>query len=197
MYGNTLARHMRNPLALAIVTACLAASPVLAASAQDSLSQDPSSEDAADPARESGTASPDQAETLQAVQVTGSRVISSNFLSTNPIITIGKPQIEAISPNNISDLVITIPSVVTSYSSTVGKNDISNGLNGLNTANLRDLGSDRTLIMLNGHRVVGSTTSGLVDLNTLPQGLINGIDVVTGGASAVYGSDAVAGVINF
>src|SRR5699024_9995093 len=108
-----------------------------------------------------------------------------------------KPHIKAISPNNISHLVVTIPSVVTSYSSTVGKNDISNGLNGLNTANLRDLGSDRTLIMLNGHRVVGSTTSGLVDLNTLPQGLINGIDVVPGGASAVYGSDAVAGVINF
>lgn len=144
-----------------------------------------------------GPASSGKVETLQSVEVTGSRVISSSFLSTNPMVTIGKPEIDAISPNNISDLVITIPSVVTSYSSTVGKNDISNGLNGLNTANLRDLGSDRTLIMLNGHRVVGSTTSGLVDLNTMPQGLINGIDVVTGGASAVYGSDAVAGVINF
>ncbi len=135
--------------------------------------------------------------TLQAVQVTGSRVISSSFLSTNPIVAIGQQQIEEISPNNISDLVITLPSVNTSYSSTVGKNDISNGLNGLNTANLRALGSDRTLILLNGHRVVGANTSGLVDLNTLPQGLINGVDVVTGGASAVYGSDAVAGVINF
>lgn len=187
MYGNTIEKHVRKPLALAILAACLAASPVLVAHAQEQASQEQAAQDQ----------SSEEAANLAAVTVTGSRVISSNFLSTNPIVTIGKQQIEAISPNNISDLVITIPSVVTSYSSTVGKNDISNGLNGLNTANLRALGSDRTLIMLNGHRVVGSTTSGLVDLNTLPQGLINGIDVVTGGASAVYGSDAVAGVINF
>jgi outer membrane receptor protein involved in Fe transport len=198
---------------LRIVPSLLAASVLLAlagtASAQSAAGADqspPAAQAQSDgatrplpaPAQSSaGPASSGKVETLQSVEVTGSRVISSSFLSTNPMITIGKPEIDAISPNNISDLVITIPSVVTSYSSTVGKNDISNGLNGLNTANLRDLGSDRTLIMLNGHRVVGSTTSGLVDLNTMPQGLINGIDVVTGGASAVYGSDAVAGVINF
>src|SRR3546814_5598919 len=63
--------------------------------------------------------------------------------------------------------------------------------------NLRNLGAERNLVLLNGRRVVAGTDQGATDINTLPQSLVSRVEVVTGGASAAYGSDAVAGVVNF
>ena len=111
--------------------------------------------------------------------------------------TINPEQLKIQAPNNISDYIDKLPSVVGSMSATAGKNTISAGNNGINILDLRNLGSVRTLVLLNGHRVVASDVSGVVDIDTLPQGLIDGVDIITGGASAVYGSDAVAGVVNF
>src|SRR5690606_15027386 len=66
-----------------------------------------------------------------------------------------------------------------------------------NALNLRSLGTQRTLVLLDGQRSVGATLSGLVDINLMPQALVERVEVVTGGASAVYGSDALGGVVNF
>jgi hypothetical protein len=90
-------------------------------------------------------------------------------------------------------------SVTTSNVST----SVSSGTAGVSNLNLRGLGANRTLVLLDGKRVVGSSLSGTdnnggaVDINSMPNGLIKCVEVVTGGASAVYGSDALAGVVNF
>ncbi len=74
---------------------------------------------------------------------------------------------------------------------------LSNGAAGISSVNLRSLGNARTLVLLDGRRSVGSLAQGTVDINTFPQGLIKNIEIVTGGAAATYGSDAVSGVVNF
>jgi hypothetical protein len=78
-----------------------------------------------------------------------------------------------------------------------GTTSVSASGAGLNLLNLRSLGANRTLILVDGQRTVGSRVDGVVDINTIPQQLVSRVDVVTGGASAAYGSDAVAGVVNF
>ncbi|MGJ3629424.1 TonB-dependent receptor plug domain-containing protein [Sphingomonas sp. MMS24-JH45] len=75
--------------------------------------------------------------------------------------------------------------------------NLSSGQAGINALNLRNLNAERTLVLLDGRRSVASTATGLVDVNTIPQLLIKNVEVVTGGASSAYGSDAVAGVVNF
>ncbi|MDP3383566.1 MAG: TonB-dependent receptor plug domain-containing protein, partial [Phenylobacterium sp.] len=90
-----------------------------------------------------------------------------------------------------------IPSIVGSATPQTSNASISAGTSGVNALNLRGLGGTRTLVLLNGQRSVGSTITGAVDVNTFPQGLISGVQIVTGGASAAYGSDAVSGVVNF
>src|SRR5439155_950098 len=79
----------------------------------------------------------------------------------------------------------------------VGNANTSTGFNGLNNLNLRALGANRTLVLLDGQRVIASALNGAVDVNNLPSALVERVDVVTGGASAAYGSDAVSGVVNF
>jgi len=74
---------------------------------------------------------------------------------------------------------------------------LSDGLAGINALNLRNLGAVRSLVLLDGRRITPSAITGIVDINTIPQQLVKRVDVVTGGASAQYGSDAVAGVTNF
>src|SRR5690606_27324077 len=75
--------------------------------------------------------------------------------------------------------------------------NVSSGTAGTSSVNLRNLGTNRTLVLIDGQRSVGSTVTGLVDVNGIPQQLIERVEVVTGGASAAYGSDAVSGVVNF
>lgn len=135
--------------------------------------------------------------TLEAVTVTGSRVLSAGFDSPTPVVEITKQQIEMEAPNNIADYLNTMPAMSGARSTTQGNNAISAGSTGMSLLNLRGLGSDRTLVLVDGRRYVGSTLEGNVDANSLPNGLIRGVEVVTGGASSVYGSDAVTGVVNF
>jgi outer membrane receptor protein involved in Fe transport len=144
------------------------------------------------PASEQSTAA-----TLDTVRVTGSRVMSGAYESPTPVTMIELEQIEMAAPNNIADYLNTLPSMVGDRTTTQGNNAISAGSTGMNRLNLRGLGSDRTLVLVDGRRFVGSTLEGNVDANGLPNGLIRSVDVVTGGASSVYGSDAVAGVVNF
>ncbi|WP_239018076.1 TonB-dependent receptor plug domain-containing protein [Sphingomonas flavalba] len=133
------------------------------------------------------------------IVVTGSRIMREGYDSPVPVSVIGAEDIEARKPANIADIVFVLPSVSAagSHSSADSSRQISTGNAGINAVNLRGLGTSRTLILLNGQRVAPSSFSGLVDVNTFPQGLVERVEVVTGGASAQYGSDAVGGVINF
>ena len=132
------------------------------------------------------------------VVVTGTRIIRDGFQAPTPLTVITEAEIAAGSPsNNIADFVNTLPSLAGSTRPSNSRLNISSGQAGINALNLRNLGAERTLILVNGRRSVGSTITGLVDINTIPQALISSVEVVTGGASAAYGSDAVAGVVNF
>ena len=131
------------------------------------------------------------------IVVTGSRIQRSGYSAPTPLTVLRTEDIEASAPANIADFVNQIPSVIGSSTPANTNLSMSSGLSGLNTINLRGLGTNRTLVLLNGQRSVGSALGGQVDVNTFPQGLISGVEVVTGGASAAYGSDAVTGVVNF
>ncbi|KQS02991.1 TonB-dependent receptor [Sphingomonas sp. Leaf357] len=132
------------------------------------------------------------------IVVTGTRVVRDGFQSPTPLTVVTREEILNSSPsNNIADFVNQLPSVAGSTRPANSRLNLSSGQAGINTINLRNLGDNRTLILLDGRRSVGSTITGLVDVNTIPQQLVKSIEVVTGGASAAYGSDAVAGVVNF
>lgn len=132
------------------------------------------------------------------VLVTGSRIVRDGFQAPTPLTVLTQEAIQNQSPtNNIADFVNQIPAVAGSLRPSNSRLNLSDGTAGINALNLRNLGSIRTLVLLDGRRSVGSTVTGLVDVNTFPQALIRSVEIVTGGASAAYGSDAVAGVVNF
>jgi outer membrane receptor protein involved in Fe transport len=131
------------------------------------------------------------------ITVTGSRIVRNGYDAPTPVTVIGLADIQASAPANVADFVNQIPSVAGSVTPSNTQRNLSSGTGGINTINLRSLGTNRTLVLLDGHRSVGSVAQGTVDVNTIPQGLVKSVEVVTGGASSVYGSDAVAGVVNF
>jgi outer membrane receptor protein involved in Fe transport len=146
-------------------------------------------------AQDAQTAQP--APTESDITVTGSRIQRDGYQAPTPLTVINSEDIEATAPANVADFVNDIPSLVGSVTPATSNLNISAGTAGVNALNLRALGSARTLVLLDGQRSVGSTLGGLVDVNTFPQGLIKSVEIVTGGASAAYGSDAVSGVVNF
>lgn len=130
--------------------------------------------------------------------VTGSRVVRDGFAAPTPLTVLTLEDIRNTSPtNNLADFINQQPALAGSTRPANSRLAISSGLAGVNTLNLRNLGEVRTLVLLDGRRSVGSTITGLVDINTFPQSLVKSVEIVTGGASAAYGSDAVAGVANF
>lgn len=129
---------------------------------------------------------------IEEVFVTGSLLPKGDFVSKAPIATISSTQFEMSNTTNVEALINSMPQVVggADRSSTFGQ--------GIATANLRGLGENRTLVLINSRRFVPTFPDGAtVDLNFIPVGLIDRVEVLTGGASAAYGSDALAGVINF
>ena len=132
------------------------------------------------------------------IVVTGTRIVRDGFKSPTPLTVMTQEAIQNQSPtNNIADLINQMPALAGSTRPSNSRLAISSGLAGINTMNLRNLGEVRTLVLLDGRRSVGSTITGLVDINTFPQALVKSVEIVTGGASAAYGSDAVAGVVNY
>ncbi|MCG8506150.1 MAG: TonB-dependent receptor [Sphingomonadales bacterium] len=129
--------------------------------------------------------------TLNQIIVTGSRIPRPDLFSLSPITTLDEAQIVLSGITNLDDLLNTLPQVDGGFSA---KNPIDDGTARIN---LRGLGDFRTLVMLSGRRYAASGIFGSVDLNAIPPSLIERIEVITGGASAVYGSDAVAGAVNF
>jgi iron complex outermembrane receptor protein len=132
---------------------------------------------------------------VESVVVTGSRVISDAANSPTPLTIISADDLKATTPTSIPDGLNKLP--VFQGSQIVGRPGDGSHNFSSNTLNLRNFGAQRTLVLLDGHRVTPSNDDGTVDVDTLPQLLISRVDIVTGGASAVYGSDAVTGVVNF
>ena len=132
---------------------------------------------------------------VESVVVTGSRVISDAANSPTPLTVISTADLLATTPTAIPDGLNKLP--IFQGSQTLGRPGDGSKNFGSNTLNLRNFGGQRTLVLLDGHRAAPSNSDGTVDTDTLPQMLISRVDVVTGGASAVYGSDAVTGVVNF
>lgn len=128
----------------------------------------------------------------QTVTVTGSRIARQDYVSNSPVSTVGSEQFELTGTVNTEGLLNTLPQTVPGLDRTS-----NNPGGGIATVDLRGLGSGRTLVLVDGKRMVPSTGGGVVDINNIPSALIERVEVVTGGASAVYGSDAVAGVVNF
>lgn len=131
-------------------------------------------------------------EKLERIEITGSRIKSVGAESSSPITSVGKEDISIKQPVAVEELVRGLPSAYPA----IGPN-VNNGSNGTASIDLRGLGSNRTLVLINGRRIVPATLNGVVDTNTIPVSLLERVDLVTGGASAVYGADAVSGVVNF
>lgn len=129
--------------------------------------------------------------------VTGSRIQNPNFTAPTPVQVLNAEDIAQRAPANIADVVNEIPAFrTTRQASGVGRTaDFQAGVQTL--VDLRGLGDVRTLVLINGHRHIGTVERGSVDTSMIPVGLVERVEVVTGGASAAYGSDAVAGVTNF
>ncbi|MBT1443323.1 TonB-dependent receptor [Shewanella sp. JM162201] len=129
------------------------------------------------------------------IEVTGSKIKRIGELSPTPITVITGDTMVDAGITNVAGLLEELPSATTGLSPETTNNSVF--ANGLNNADLRGMGTDRTLVLVNGRRFVsGSPTSSAVDLNNIPTSIIERIEISTGGASAVYGSDAVAGVVN-
>ena len=138
----------------------------------------------------------DSAEVSEEIVVTGSRIKrASNISSPTPMVTLGEDQIENTGSVNVYDILNELPQAGDALSR--GNTNFTVGSSGVQTVNLRGLGSGRTLTLVNGRRWVGGQPGeGYVDLNSIPTDLIERLEVITGGASSVYGSDAIAGVVN-
>lgn len=160
---------------------------------------DPAEEEATAEAVAAQTAEPEVApEDRGDIIVTGTRIVRDGYQAPTPLTVLTRQEIENTSPsNNIADFVNQLPSLAGSTRPSNSRLNLSSGQAGINALNLRNLGEVRTLVLLDGRRSVASTITGLVDVNTIPQMLVDRVEVVTGGASATYGSDAVGGVVNF
>jgi len=136
-------------------------------------------------------------ESLEAVVVTGSRITSAGFTQPTPTTVLSSADIEKVAEPNLFDAIAQLPALQGSTGRTTFSNSTSSGMQGLSSFSLRNLGTIRTLTLLDGQRVTPANVTGVVDVSQFPQLLMKRVDVVTGGASASYGSDAIGGVVNF
>lgn len=127
------------------------------------------------------------------IVVTGSRIPQPNLTSSSPVTVLNSQEVKLSGTTRTEDLINSLPQSFAAQGS-----NISNGSTGTATVNLRGLGSSRTLVLINGRRLMpGDPRSPVADINFIPSSLVKRVDVLTGGASSVYGADAVAGVVNF
>ncbi len=131
---------------------------------------------------------------MDEVVVTGSRIVAPNLQSISPITAIGAEELNIAGKTRIEDVLNQLPQAFAAQGS-----NISNASDGTASVDLRGLGSQRTLVLVNGKRMMPGDPDGgsAADLNQIPLSLVKRVDVLTGGASSVYGADAVAGVVNF
>lgn len=134
----------------------------------------------------------DDQSALEEVIVTGSRIKRADLSSITPVSVVTGEEFKISGNLNVEQKLAELPQTLPAF----GPSSNNPG-NGTATVNLRGLGTSRTLVLVNGRRYIPSSQSGVVDLNTIPGSLIKQVDITTGGASAVYGSDALSGVVNF
>ena len=138
------------------------------------------------------TAPASDATTLDRVQVTGSRIRRAEVETSQPVFSVSREEIQAQGLTSVGDVIQNLSANGSALNST-----FNNGGNGETRVSLRNLGSSRTLVLVNGQRWVGGTgLGGAVDLNTIPTAAVERIEVLKAGASSIYGSDAIAGVVN-
>lgn len=154
--------------------------------ATDGPSLAASSEDAPPPAE------------IENINVSASRIRITGYDQPTPVTVVGTAELERDARVDVGDVIRELPSFGGSPSQDNSKSSglVTAGVQGLNLVSLRNLGTNRTLVLFDGQRVVSSSIQGGIDLSTMPASLVERIDVVTGGASAAWGSDAVAGVVN-
>lgn len=163
-------QKLRHAVRLAIVTA--GAASVLQAA--PSFAQDSTNVDVAE------------------VVVTGTRIIRKDYEAASPVVSVGSEALAQTGVVNAESLLNTLPQVVPSFSA--GNNNPGNGQAYIN---LRGLGESRNLVLVDGKRMVPGSEDALIDINTIPTSMIERVEILSGGASAVYGSDAIAGATNF
>jgi iron complex outermembrane receptor protein len=141
----------------------------------------------------SAPASAQDSSSVETVVVTGSRIPQQGLYSSSPVTAVGQQELKLEGTTNVATLLNNLPSVVSGQQSFTG-----NASTGTATVDLRGLGAVRTLVLIDGKRMApGDPVVPTADLNQIPAALVDHVEVLTGGASAVYGSDAVAGVVNF
>jgi iron complex outermembrane receptor protein len=140
-----------------------------------------------------GTSTLGQEAELEQVFVTGSRIARPDFDSASPIVSVTQELFQRTGSSTVETAINTLPQFVPGFTSTSN----NPGNNGQANVQLRGLGSTSTLVLIDGKRLIPANGTGVVDLNIIPGSLIDSVEIITGGASAVYGSDAVAGVVNF
>jgi len=135
---------------------------------------------------------------LEEIIVTGSRIARPNLVSNTPVAVLGEDLLDQQGLENFADIAQTLPQFAPSFGASRTQSTFSGAAtSGLNTVNLRNLGVQRSVVLINGRRVpYGSTHVSAVDFNMVPTANVERVEVITGGAAAVYGADAVAGVIN-
>ena len=138
------------------------------------------------------TALAQEQEAIDEIVVTGSRISRADIDANSPISVITAEQIRMFNSSNVEEFLRDMPQFVAA----IGANG-NNGNDGSATIDLRDMGEERTLVLVDGKRFVPFDSQGFVDLSMIPTSLIERVEIITGGASAVYGADAIAGVVNF
>lgn len=172
--------------AIAIAAACLTA-PATAQESQPTPTPAPQDEAAA------------EAPEAEPITVTGTRIRTNPSDFASPVVAIDDQAIQNSGVTNLTDFLTEAPALTGSYDSNDGSGSNAGiGGVGLNLLDLRNLGTQRTLVLIDGRRHVAAVPgSSSIDINTIPIDLIQRVDIVTGGASAIYGADAVTGVVNF
>jgi outer membrane receptor protein involved in Fe transport len=181
---------------LAVASACswIAVSAQAQAQAQQAAEAvQATAQDAAAPAPEAAAATPAD----NVVTVSGSRIASRGFTQPTPTTSLSSDDLAKNAQPNLFNTIAELPALQGSTGRTTSTNSTSSGVQGLSSLSLRGLGAIRTLTLLDGQRVVGANVTGVTDVSQFPQLLVKRVDVVTGGASASYGSDAIGGVVNF
>ena len=125
--------------------------------------------------------------------MTGSRLVRSDLSAPSPTTVINEEAVQLSGDTTVEAVINELPQLSAGNNSSVN----SAGGSGVLTANLRGLGATRTLTLVNGRRFIPANGAGSVDLATIPTALVKRVDIITGGASAVYGSDAITGAVNF
>jgi iron complex outermembrane recepter protein len=136
---------------------------------------------------------PTDEEELPGVVVTGSRLVRSDLSAPSPTTVVSEDMLQLSGDTTVESVINELPQLSAGVTSSVN----SGGASGVLTANLRGLGATRTLTLVNGRRFIPANGAGNTDLATIPNALVERVEIITGGASAVYGSDAVAGAVNF